>query len=209
MQAARRAQARPVLPGSPVNCCIYGERHGKGDVRCVWHGPRVCGLRRNELQILLRAKRCRALRAGTDHAQLFVAVNPGVVPVGEVNLNRVVPYRRSGLRLRFGFEHRQKRRTRGHRHPRRSGSSFAFGFPSFGLRFFLPRVIACGTRAGIAQVRKVIVARMPVRPGNIHTRAARDVNFYRCRLFSWVTRRGHFYIRGKRFRTRRRWDGRF
>jgi hypothetical protein len=197
MQAAGRERGCRVSLGSGFNRYVYGNPSGTSESPCVWRGPRVCGPRRAEWRRLLCPKCRGTLRAGTNHAQLFVAVNSGVMSIRKVNLNRVAPHRRSGLRLRFGFEHRKQWRTSGYWHSRRSCSSFSFRFPFFLVRFFFPCVVARGAWAGIAQVRKVVVAAVPVSPGDIHARAVRDVNFYRGRLFAWVKRRGHFYDRCK------------
>ena len=58
-------------------------------------------------------KNLRALVAGTERAQMLIAIDTGGVAIIESNLNSVIPYLSCGLRARFGLEHRQGRRGRG------------------------------------------------------------------------------------------------
>ena len=48
--------------------------------------------------------------AGTDVAQMIVAVNAGGVAIGEADLDSVVTHHGSGLGARLGLEHRQRGR---------------------------------------------------------------------------------------------------
>ena len=67
-----------------------------------------------------------------------------------------------------------------------------------GLRFFAFRfgllfafIIAARARTRIAQIRKIVVAGVTVRPSDIHSRAGGHVNLYRCRFFAWIKRSSH------------------
>jgi len=111
---------------------------------------------------------------------MIVGVDARGVAIRKSDLNRVIPYLRSGLSARLGLEHGQRRR-RCH--------SRGEGFESF----FLATLVVAG-RAGtlVAQIRKIVMAGVAVSPGDVYTGAARYVNFDASWLFSQVERSGHF-----------------
>ncbi len=139
-----------------------------------------------------RAKRRGASLAGTDTAELIVAVDPGVMPIGKVNLNRIAADRRCGLRPRLGFEHWEHRRCRRQWYRRRAAVSVRrIGFFPFRVCFFFAFIVTRRARARVAQVRKIIVTGVTVGPGNIHSSAARNMNFYGNRFFAGIERSRH------------------
>ena len=117
---------------------------------------------------------------------MIVGVDARGVAIRKSDLNRVIPYLRSGLSARLGLEHGQRRR-RCH--------SRGEGFESF----FLAALVVAG-RAGtlVAQIRKIVMAGVAVSPGDVYTGAARYVNFDASWLFSQVERSGHLEFHGCR-----------
>src|SRR5579859_1195572 len=126
------------------------------------------------------AERFGALFAGADAAEMVVSVDAGGMTVGKRNLNRVIPYLCGGFRLRFGLEHGQRGR-RCH--------SWREGLEGF---LFAALVVAGRARAFVAQVSKIVVARVAVGPDDVHTSTARNVNLDASWLFSRVEGSGHF-----------------
>jgi len=107
--------------------------------------------------------------------------------VGEGNLDGVLPYRLSGLRARLWFKHGQSRRLK-----RRGGIRQRFLLLSF--------IVACGAWAVVAQIHKVVMARVPVGPGNVHTRAAAHVYLHAGGLASQISRDRHLQCAFRRAR---------
>src|SRR3989475_3475689 len=130
---------------------------------------------------LLRGRAELQLAAVTraDGAQVVVAVDAGGVAVGEIDLNGVVAYRRGGLGLGLGLEHGQHGACR----------SCAFGAGQGG--FFLAVVVTQSAGAVVAQIDKIVVARVGLRPGGIHPSAAPDVDLYAARFFPRVDGKWH------------------
>src|SRR5437879_1740479 len=121
-----------------------------------------------------RAEFLLALRARAQGAQVIVAVNAGAVAVAVADLDGVIPHgcRRLGARARLENWQRRRRRGNGRRE----------------CLLFLSLVVAGGAGAVFAQIRKIIVARVAVRPGDVHACPARNVNLHACRLSSRVNR---------------------
>src|SRR2546429_8214393 len=102
---------------------------------------------------------------------MVVAVDAGGVAVGEANLNGVVAYLRGSLGARLGLEHWQcGRRLESRTHLANEG-------------LLLSRVVAGGAGTLVAQVSKLVTAGVAVGPGDIHARAARNVNLDTCWFF--------------------------
>ena len=123
------------------------------------------------------AKCLRAFGTGANGAQVVVAENSGGVAVGEMNLDGVVPYLGGLLSASFGLEHGKN----GGRSGREGGKSFLFG----------SLVVASGTGAIVAQIRKVEMAGVAVAPGDIDTGAGLDVNLDLSGLFALIDGSGH------------------
>jgi hypothetical protein len=117
-----------------------------------------------------------AVGAGTDVAEMVVAVDASRVAVGEADLNGIITHLRGGLGARFGFEHGQRGRGLGYLAER---------------LLLLSGVVAGGAGTLLAQVRKLVVAGVAVGPSDIHTRAARNMNLEAGWFFSRVRRSGH------------------
>jgi len=120
-----------------------------------------------------------AVGAGADAAEMVVGVDAGGVPVCKGDLNGVVPDLRGGFGTRLGFKHRKSRR-RGHPQCQRLEGIFLFAF-----------VVARRAGALVAQIREFVVARVPVRPGNVHAGAARNMNLDAGRFFPRIEGCGH------------------
>ena len=125
------------------------------------------------------AERSCALVTGADTAEMVVGVDAGGVAVGKRDLNGVIPYLRGGFGARLGLEHGQRGR-RGHSRRRPEGC------------FFVALVVARRARALVAQIREIVMARVSVCPGNVHTGATRNVNLDASRFFSRVDGCRHF-----------------
>lgn len=95
----------------------------------------------------------------------------------EADLDGVVPYLRGGLRARLRLVHGQERRG---------------GKIHGGEGFLLGAFIVAG-RAGtmVAEKRKIEVAGMAVRPGDVDTRARFHVHFYGSWLLALIDGCGH------------------
>lgn len=122
---------------------------------------------RGECALPLRcsgAKSCRAVWARANGPKVIVREDAGIVPVSKVKLNGVSTYGIGRLRLRLWLEHRQRRR--------RCKGRVAPGEVFF-LRAF---VIAGRARTLVAQVRKVVMRVMAIRPSNVEASARRNVN---------------------------------
>lgn len=104
---------------------------------------------------------------------MFEAENSGGVAIGKLNLNRIVPYRVRALGRDAWLVHRQDRG--------RCSS----------LRLLLTLVVAQGAGAVIAQVGKIIAARMHVSPGDFDTFAGRDVHLDADGLLTNILRYWH------------------
>ena len=108
------------------------------------------------------AEFARARLAGAYFAEVTETENAGRVAIGELNLNRVVPYRRCRLGGNPWLVHRQRCRT------------FSLGR---GFGFLLPLVIAHSAGARIAQIGKIEMAGMGIGPGDIHAFPGGKVDF--------------------------------
>src|SRR5580704_12259957 len=117
-----------------------------------------------------RAKVALAGFAGTNFAQMFEAENSCSVAIGKLNLHGVVPHCVGALGGDARFVHGQQRRA---------GTGAVLGF-------LLALVVAQRAGAMIAQVRKIVVAGVLVRPSDLDTLAGRDMYFNAHRLFSRV-----------------------
>ena len=95
----------------------------------------------------------------------------GRVAIRELDLNRVVPHRRRSLRSDPWLVHWKHGRD--------------LGGPTR-LCFLLTFVVAHGTGAGVAQIRKIVMARVGIGPGDIDTCPGGNVNFQASWLFSDV-----------------------
>ena len=115
-----------------------------------------------------------ALGARADVAKVVVAVDPGGMAVSEADLNGVAAYLRSGLSPGLGLEHRQRRRRR---------ESWSRGT---NRRFLLSCIVAGRARAFFTQISEFVVAGVAVGPGNVHTRAIRNMYLDTRWLFSRV-----------------------
>jgi hypothetical protein len=102
------------------------------------------------------AKSLCALFAGTNRAQVVIAVDAGGMTVVECDLEGVIPHLRGGIGPGLWLVHRQQRRSRKIQ-------------PSSGF-FFAPLVIACSTGALLAQIRKIEMAAVTIGPCDIHAR---------------------------------------
>jgi hypothetical protein len=132
---------------------------------------------------LRRAKFARTFGARTHRAEILERVNSGTMSVGEIYFYGVVAYSLRGFRARLRLKHRQHaRRNR----PRSSRGRWNFG------GFFRALVTACGARTVLAQINKIVMAGMAVRPCNVHTRACGHVNFHVGWLLTGVEWSGHF-----------------
>src|SRR5260370_33675565 len=110
---------------------------------------------------------------------MIVRVDASRVAVRKIELYRVLPDRRCGLRTRLGLEHGQQRRRR------KSRRSFTERF------FFEAFVVARRARTILAQIRKIEMAGVTVNPGNVHTRAAAYMNLHAGGLAALVDRQRH------------------
>ena len=119
--------------------------------------------------------------AWANFAEMTETENPGGVTIRKLDLNRVVTHRAGGVSGHARLEHGQRSKVR------------SLG-P--GLRFFLALVIAHRARARIPQIRKIVVARMIVRPGNIYTLAGGKANFQTDWFFSDVQWNRHIGLAG-------------
>jgi hypothetical protein len=121
----------------------------------------------------------RAGFAGADRPQVIEAVDACGVSVIEFDLKRIVADRVRGARPGLWFEHRQSRRV-----PSAAGA--------LGKIFFLvPLVVAHRAGALFAEICKIVMADVAVRPGNIHARPRRYVNFHAGGLSSRIQRNRH------------------
>jgi hypothetical protein len=112
-----------------------------------------------------------------DAAQVIVAENTGGMAVGKRDLDGVVADRGCCLRARPRLEHRQSSCGR-----RARAGKGALSYPL---------VIASGAGAFVAKISKIVMTGVTVGPGDVDTRAAGDVNFYRRRFFAGIKRNGH------------------
>lgn len=117
--------------------------------------------------------------AGAKRPQVVVAVNSSRVPIAEIDLDGVVSDLSCALRAGFRLIHREKWR----RLKRWPGKSI----------LLFPLIIASRARAVISQVGKLEMARMAVRPANIHSHPGFHVNLDSCWLLTLVNRRGHLF----------------
>jgi hypothetical protein len=118
-----------------------------------------------------------AFGAGAISAEIVVAEDTGGMAVVETNLDGVVPYLRCGLCAGFWLVHGEQRRGRethgGH------------------VVFLGALVVARGAGAKVAEVGKVVVAGMAIRPGDIDAGAGLYVNFDAGGLFALIDGCGH------------------
>src|SRR5690349_23553416 len=118
---------------------------------------------------------------------MVVRVDARGVAVGKRDLNGVIPHLRGSFGTRLGLEHGQRRRRR---------HSLRERLESFFLSAF---VVAGSAGALVAQVCEIVMAGVAVGPGDVHTGAARNVNFHASGLFSRVEGSWHFGARGQDF----------
>src|SRR5207247_10577625 len=114
---------------------------------------------------------------------MVVAVDACRVAVGEAELDGVVPHLCGGLSAWLGLEHGQRGRWLECRSQ----------LGERGLLF--PCVVTGGARTLLAQISELVVAGMPVGPGDVHTRAARNVDLDARWFFSWVEGGRHGWVR--------------
>jgi hypothetical protein len=119
---------------------------------------------------------------GTDFAKMVEAEDSRRVAVRKYDLDRVVPYRAGGFGCDAGLEHRQQRHRR---------SAFS------GFHFLLPLVVAHRARAGIAQIGKVVMTNVGIRPGDVDPLAGRYVDLQACRFFPGVEWDRHLGLRAR------------
>src|SRR6266566_1226310 len=121
----------------------------------------------------------RTFGTRADAAEMVVGVDACGMTVGKGNLNGVVAYLRRGFGARLGLVHGQHGRSGYSRCGRLEG-------------FFLAALVtAGGAGTFIAQIGEIVVTRVAVGPGDVHASAARHVNLYAGRLFSWIEGSGH------------------
>jgi hypothetical protein len=125
----------------------------------------------------LGAEGLGAGRTGADGAEMVVAVDAGGMAVGERELDGVVSDGVGGFGGGLGLEHGEN----GGRSRTRGGEG--------GFLFAL--VVAGGAGTFVAEIGEVVVAGVAVGPGDVHTSAGGDVNFYAGGFFSWIKRSGH------------------
>jgi len=117
----------------------------------------------------LAAPRRLALLARTPIPQELPRINPQLVVIVEMKLDRVLAHAFRRNRLDRGLEHRQS-----------SGSKF-WRLSRLLVRFG-PRFVAQRARTGIAQERKGIMRPVAILPFNIETRACAQVHLHRLRV---------------------------
>jgi hypothetical protein len=105
-----------------------------------------------------------ASRAGTDAAELVVAVDASGVTVVEGELDGVVPHRGGRARFYLWFEHGQC-----------SGGLWS---GTGEILFLFAFVLAGRAGAFVTKVGELVMARVAVGPGNIDTRTGAHVNFH-------------------------------
>jgi len=121
---------------------------------------------------------CRfALFAGTPIAQKLPGINSQFMAVVPMEFDGVFAYAFGGIRFGCGLEHRE-------------GAGCEFGrFAGFAASL-ATLLIAQGARAGVTQVREIVVRAVAILPFDVHTRARADVHLHRFR----VSRRHKFSI---------------
>jgi len=119
-----------------------------------------------------RAKFAPASFARTNLAKVFKTEDSRRVPIGKLNLNRVVSDGSRGLGFHSRLEHRQLCATA-------AGQSSE-------ARFLLAFIVAQGAGTMVAKIRKVVAARMTIRPSDFHALASRDVNLHANRPFPHI-----------------------
>ena len=136
-------------------------------------GVRVCRLLHRGAKFLC-ARIARAY-----FPQVLEAVDSGGVRVGKFQLNGIISNCRSFFRRDSWFVHRQY-----------------CSAARFRATFFVVLALIVANRAGamIAQIRKIVSARVPVRPDDFDALACRHVDLHAGRSFSHVQLNRHFLI---------------
>jgi hypothetical protein len=116
----------------------------------------------------------RAILARTNRPQEIEAENSRRVAVVKIDLQGIVANRMSRLSRKFGLEHREQR-----------GGQYRISLRPF-RQFFHALVIAHRARALLAQVGKIVMARVSIGPRDIDTRSRRYVDFHLCGLSSLI-----------------------
>lgn len=129
--------------------------------------------------------------AGAHGTEIIEAVNSRGMSVREIYFYGVVSDGLSAARAGFWFVHRQ---NAGRHWCRSSCRRWNFG------RFFRALISACGARTIFAQINKIVVAGVAVRPDNVHTRAGGDVNLHVGGFLTRIEWSGHFLICGSIYR---------
>src|SRR5208282_3369082 len=117
------------------------------------------------------AEFARAGATGADGSEIFEAVDPGGMPVAEINLDGVLAHGFGLPRGCLRFEHGQRgakagERWRGYGRHR-------------GVGFLVALFVAGRARTFVAQVHEIVVAGVPVAPLDVHAFARRDINVHR------------------------------
>ena len=99
--------------------------------------------------------------------------------IAEGDADRIAADGIRGTRGGLGFEHRQN--SRGGRR----------GAGQCKRLFLCALVVACGAGAFFAQECEIVVAAVAVGPGDVDSRAGRDVDFYGGRFFADINGSGH------------------
>lgn len=129
------------------------------------------------MSTIFTAEIAGAIVAGTERAEIVVAVDAGGMAIVEGDLDGIVPYRVGGLSARLGLVHGEKRGGGS------GGRASGFLFGAF--------VIAGGAGAMVTEEGKVKVAGMAVGPGDVDAGAGFDVNLYGGGLLAGIERRRH------------------
>ena len=132
-----------------------------------------------------RAEISRAILAGAHRPQIIVAEDASGMAVGEINFDGVVTDGLRGARAGLGLIHWQHARSEWSGCARRRG-------PLGGL--FVALVVTGRAGAILPQINKVVVARVPVAPGDVHTFASGNVNLHVGGFFPGIDWGRHFIL---------------
>lgn len=158
--------------GEPGRCESLNSPPVRGGWWCQLRVRQELGHRPSQTLLGRFAKGLGTLFAGTHRAQVVVAVDTGGVPVVENDLDGVIPHLRGGIGAGHWFVHRQQRRSR-----KIEGGR---------LLFFSALVVTHGTRALIAQIRKIEMAGVAIGPSDIHAGPGFHMDFHRRGFFALV-----------------------
>jgi hypothetical protein len=128
----------------------------------------------------------RAILAGANRPQIIECEYSRRMPVGEINLDGVVADGLRRARAGLGFVHWQ--------HARRSGRRCSSRRGRLG-RLLVSLIITARAGTLFAQINKVVVARVSIAPGDVHTFPRGNVNLHAGGLFSGIDGRGHFIFK--------------